>query len=117
MSPSVKRGKTSCSQETRSFSVVMFCRVKIGPSSALLPVRRFRPFTLRWRSASLGVDWMKMPSVTGRKAHAPYVPELETSAEAAFSVALSLDTRHWKIVCELFPYAHWGGQPAAAAKA
>lgn len=54
-------------------------------------MRWLRPFSLGLgeRSASLGVDWIKVPSVTGRKAHVPKVPEGDTRAEAFCSVSLS----------------------------
>jgi hypothetical protein len=40
------------------------------------------------KSASLGVDWMKVPSVTGRKPQEPKMPEADTRAEARWSVSV-----------------------------
>lgn len=75
------------------------------------------PLTLRWRSASPGVVLTKAPSVTGRKPQEPQFQELETATEAFWSVEVGWETRHWKMDCELLPWAHCGGQSAAVAKA
>lgn len=58
-----------------------------------------------------------VPSVTGTNAHVPSMPEAPTIALAFFKIAVSLLTRHSKIVCEspTAPAAFPVKQPACQA--
>lgn len=49
------------------------------------PARMFTPFTCLACSCTLGLCWIRDPSVTGRNAQVPYLPDEDTLTFAAWS--------------------------------
>ena len=102
ISVSSNRGKYNRANAIKSSWVVMFCGTNCGPSFALFfgklvqstlvaakiiltPASMFKPFTFFEGNCALGLCRTNFPSVTGRKAQVPNLPDEDTLTFAACS--------------------------------